>query len=233
MGNLLCIGHRGAAGHVLENTLASMEKAISLGANWIELDVHYVQGRLIVFHDDRLERLSKSTGYVVNQSFETLRSLELLDKRPDNRDRSIPTLEEVFDLVDKRVGINIELKSPGTAEPVVSLVQDYVTDKGWSYDRIIVSSFNHHEILKAKQMLPEINIGAIHACLPISYTRFAEEINAYSVHPYHAIVTEEYVRDARERGLKIFVWTVDHPEDIARIKTMDIDGIITNYPDRI
>lgn len=73
--NLLCIGHRGAMGHAPENTLASINKALELGAPWIEVDVYAIDDQLLVFHDDRLDKKTNGTGYIQEQSFEYLRSL--------------------------------------------------------------------------------------------------------------------------------------------------------------
>ena len=111
---MFCIGHRGARGHAPENTLASVRKAIELGADWIEVDVYGVDGELVVFHDDRLERTTNGEGLLMGQSFDYLRSLDAGDGE------LIPTLAEVFDVAADRVGINVELKGPGTAEPVAA-----------------------------------------------------------------------------------------------------------------
>ena len=74
--DLLCIAHRGAMGHEPENTLASIRKAMELGASCIEIDAYYVDKHLVVFHDDRLERTTNGTGYLCDQSFEELRTLD-------------------------------------------------------------------------------------------------------------------------------------------------------------
>lgn len=116
---LLCIGHRGAKGHEPENTLRSIRKAIELGTPCIEIDVHHVDGHLVVFHDDRLERRTNGIGNLAEQSFEYLRSLDA-----GNGER-IPTLQEVCETIGPGIGLNIELKGPGTATPVA----DYVASR--------------------------------------------------------------------------------------------------------
>ena len=91
---LLCIGHRGAMGHEPENTLRSIRKALVLGAPCVEVDVYSVDGRLVVFHDNRLERITNGVGYVSEQSFDYLRSLKITDGQ------SISTLEEVCEVIN-------------------------------------------------------------------------------------------------------------------------------------
>ena len=117
MKKLICFAHRGASGHEPENTLSAVEKAIELGADWIEVDVYAVKGELIIIHDERLERTTNGTGYVRDTSLAYLRSLDA------GKGQCIPTLREVLDSVDRRAGINVELKGPNTAGLAVSLIE--------------------------------------------------------------------------------------------------------------
>ena len=143
---MLCIGHRGAMGHAPENTLKSVAKALELGAPWVEIDVFYIDGHLVVIHDSRLERTTNGSGHVLDKPFSYLRTLDAGDGE------KIPTLEEVLDLMAARAGINIELKGPGTAEPVVRLLREKLTQNRYE-EKILLSSFDHDEIAKAKQMV--------------------------------------------------------------------------------
>lgn len=106
---MICFGHRGACGHEPENTLRSVRRALELGADGIEVDVHLADGRLVVIHDDTLNRTTNGTGPVAEKSFACLRSLNA------GQGERIPTLEEVFDTVNRRAIVNIELKGLGTA----------------------------------------------------------------------------------------------------------------------
>ncbi len=158
------IGHRGAMGHAPENTLLSIEKAMELGASWIEVDVQAADGRLIVFHDIRLERITNGTGYVSEQRFSYLRSLDA------GAGQIIPTLDEVFERIGQRVGINIELKGPNTAAPVAEQIGRQLS-QGWDRDRILVSSFNHPELMTFKTICPNIDIGPLVAGIPLELCR--------------------------------------------------------------
>jgi glycerophosphoryl diester phosphodiesterase len=225
MAKLICFGHRGAAGHAPENTLPSVKKALELGADWIEIDAYLVEGELIVFHDDRLERTTNGAGYLTEKSLEYLRSLDA------GNGEKIPLLREVFDLVNRRAGINIELKGPETAGPVAKLIENYVKNLGWRYEEILVSSFNHHELRKIKELQPSIRTGALIVALPLDYAAFAEELGAYSVHPGMEFINREFVNDAHRRNLKVFVFTVNHPDDLRKMKALGVDGVFTDYPE--
>ena len=223
---MICIGHRGAMGYEPENTLRSIRKALAFGAPWVEIDVYHVDGHLVVIHDDRLERTTNGSGYVTERSYNYLRSLDA------GKGEAIPTLDEVFDCVGGRAGINIELKGPGTASPVADLVGQRVR-QGWRYDQILVSSFDHRALKMVKSLDPAIRIGALIVGLPLSNAAFAAELGAWSVNPSLEFIDQEFVDDAHARGLKVLVFTVDHPEDIARMAALGVDGVFTNYPDRM
>ncbi|MGA1839326.1 MAG: glycerophosphodiester phosphodiesterase [bacterium] len=223
--DLICIAHRGASGHEPENTLLSIEKALSLGAQWIEIDVYAVENELVVIHDETLERTTNGQGFVVNQSLKYLRSLDA------GKGQRIPLLREVFDLVDKRAGINVELKGRNSASPVSALIDEYIKNHNLTYDSIIVSSFDHDELKKVKALQPEINIGALLSSIPEHFARFAESMGAYSVHISKRSVNKQFVDDAHERGIKVFVFTINSGEDVALIQSLGVDGIFTDYPE--
>jgi glycerophosphoryl diester phosphodiesterase len=224
--NLLCFGHRGAMGHAPENTLLSVERALALGADWVEVDVHWVDDRLVVFHDDRLERTTDGVGYLGEQSFEYLRSLDA------GAGQRIPTLEEVFDTVAGRIGINIELKGPGTAEPVVRLSEERIR-AGWGVERILISSFNHRQLQRVRALNAGLRTGALLVGLPVDNAAFASALGCYSVHLSVEFIDRVFVEDAHDRGLKVFVFTVNAPWDIDRMVELGVDGVFTNYPERV
>jgi glycerophosphoryl diester phosphodiesterase len=221
----VCFAHRGASGFEPENTLLAIEKAISMGAPWIEIDVFAVEDELVVIHDDRLETTTNGTGYVTQQSLAYLRSLDA------GKGQRIPLLREVFDLVDGRVGVNVELKGPETAEPVMKLVDEYNGLPGLDYGQILVSSFNRRELIKARHLTPDIPIGVLVRGIPRDDAAFAEDLGAVSVHAGLSFVHRAFVDDAHRRGLKVFVYTVNHRDDLKRMRAMGVDGVFTNYPD--
>lgn len=225
MSEFIIFGHRGAAGYEPENTLLSIRKALSLGAQWLEVDVYSVMDELLVIHDERLERTTNGEGYVTKCTREYLRSLNA------GKGEKIPFLSEVFDLIGGKAGINVELKGANTAEPTAKLIQHYLTTGKMKADQFLVSSFNHPELAVFKKLMPHINIGALVAHIPLKYARFAEKLGAYSVNASLEFVSKEFVDDAHRRGMKFFVYTVNNPEDVTRVKALDVDGIFSNFPD--
>src|SRR5260370_42289602 len=130
---LFSFGHRGASGHEPENTVRSVRRALELGADGIEVDVYFADGQLVGIHDDTLERTTNGHGRVMEKSFAYLRSLDT------GLGEKIPTLAEIFDAVNRRAVVNVELKGPRTAAPVSVLIEESVNRRGSSYDAFLVS----------------------------------------------------------------------------------------------
>ncbi len=227
MKKFLCFAHRGASGHEPENTLLAVEKAIDLGADWVEVDVYAVDGELIVIHDERLERTTNGSGYVVEKTFRYLRSLDA------GKGQRIPTLRELLDLVNRRIGVNVELKGPDTAALTVSLIDRHIKDRGWDSDQFIVSSFNQRELGKVHRLKPYIRIGVVIGGMHRIYASFTRRHEVYSVHPHMDLVTARFMERAHRRGLKVFVHTVNDPGDITRMEAMGVDGMFTDFPERL
>lgn len=224
---LFCFGHRGARGHEPENTVRSVRRALELGADGIEVDVYFVDGQLVVIHDDTLERTTNGRGRVAGKSFAQLR---LLDAGAGER---IPTLAEIFAAVNRRAIINVELKGPHTAAPVVALIAEHVNWRGWSFDDFLVSSFDHARLREAKRLSADIRIGALVMKAPRGLAKFAETLGAWSLNIDKRHVTPRLVADAHGRGLKVFVFTVNRLAEIARMKKLGVDGVFSDFPDRV
>lgn len=227
MADILRIGHRGAAGHAPENTLASFEKAIELEVDMIELDVQRCKsGELVVFHDYKLKRMAGKRGYVSDLSLAELKKLDI-------QGQQIPTLEEALDLIDGRVQVNVELKGTQTAEQTNEILERYIGMPNWTADHFLVSSFNHYELRHFSELNPEVRTGALVLGILIGYAKFAKAVDAYSVNAGAEFINKRYVDDAHKRGLKIFTWTVNDQDEIDQMKELGVDGIFSNYPERI
>ncbi len=225
---VLKMGHRGANGYEPENTLSSFKKAIELGVDYIELDVQVCKtGEVVVFHDAKVDRITSDKGYVADKTFQELRVLVL------DEGETIPTLEEVLDLVDRKKKINIEIKGEGAAKPVFDILKKYIDIKGWTWDDFIISSFNHYELLDFQKLAPEVRIGAVIAGIPIGLAECAQKVNAYSLHLSKEFVNQKIIDDAHRRGIKVFVYTLNEPSDIEKIKAMGVEGIFSDFPDRL
>lgn len=221
------IGHRGAKGHLTENTLESIALALEMGVDGIEIDVHLTaSGEVVVFHDFTLDRLSNGIGEINAQTYEQLQQLTL------KGGYKIPLLTEVLDLIEGKCSINIELKGLNTAKPTCAIISRYI-DKGWEYSSILVSSFQENELLEVKKINGNILIAVLSKASVAEAIEWGKILNATAIHPSIGIITRQSVIDAHEQGFNVNVWTVNEPEDIARMIEFGVDGIISDFPDRL
>ena len=222
---MICIGHRGACGHEPENTLRSVRRALELGAQGIEVDVYFVDGELVVFHDAKLDRTTNGKGALSRKSFEFLRTLDA------GQGECIPTLREVFEEVGQRAFINVELKGTRTAKPVSALVHEYVTRHHWRYEDFMVSAFNRSELRAVTD--PQIPIALLLTKPTRLYGLSAQRVRASAVNPAARFVTKKFVENAHKRGLRVFPYTVNTPAEIARLRHLGVDGVFTDFPERV
>jgi glycerophosphoryl diester phosphodiesterase len=220
--------HRGASGHAPENTRAAFEAALALGADGIECDIRESRdGALLVFHDATLKRVTGRRDRVDRLSLAQLRQVDV-GAAFSGPFSTIPTPAEVIARLPAPFRINLEIKAPA-AEKVVRLIQETQI-----LDRVLVSSFDH-------PLLEQIR--NLHATLPIgvlmhreSWRRvmgIASRLNAVSLHVPRGRVTPRWVAVAHAAGYQVHVYTVDEPDQMGVIMRMGVDGIFTNYPDRL
>ena len=222
------IGHRGACGHAPENTLASMRKALELGVHGFEFDIQLSKdGQPVVIHDETLERTTDGKGLV--QDF-TLAELQELDAGDGEK---IPSLRNVIDMVDKRCRLFIELKAEDSTKPVADLLAHCVQQLGWSYEQFFVCSFDHLQIAHIRALNPDIRTCALLVGIPVSLAAIAAEAGAWALNPAILHTSQALVDDAHKRGLKVMGWTANSPAHIARGRALKLDGIISDFPDRI
>ena len=217
------IGHRGAAGHAPENTLAALELAIEYGVDMVEFDVRRsADGALVLLHDDSVDRTTNGEGSIEELSRSVLRELDA------GGGERIPLLEEALACLSGRAGVMIELKVRGIAADVCALVKaaDF-------QGNVIYASFFHEELLLVRRLIGDAFTLALIEDVPIPYTAFATAAQATHVGLALDAVTPSLVKAFQEQGFKVFVYTVDEPEDIGRMKQLGVDGIISNFPDRI
>lgn len=222
MAQAIKVGHRGAAGYEPENTLASFQKAIDLGADMIELDVRLCKtGELVVMHDDAVDRTTKGHGKVEDMTLTELKSL------------GVPTLTEVLDFTDKKIKINIELKGKNTAMPVRAVIEQYV-EKGWQYDDFLVSSFHHDELWKMRLTEWYVKLGVLSNVVPpIEFFSFVKAIGAYSVNVPVDRVDKKFAEKAHKNNLKVFVFAANSDGEIQKAREIGADYICSNFPDKI
>ncbi|AFT67385.1 glycerophosphodiester phosphodiesterase family protein [Cycloclasticus sp. P1] len=221
---MLMIGHRGAMGCAPENTLLSIHKAIELGADWVEIDVHCVADKLLVIHDETVDRTTNGRGKLIDYSFEELRALDAgLGQR-------IPTLQEVLEVTVGKVGLNIELKGLGTGKVLTSLLRN--TPETYK-NKMLVSSFLMPELEQVVRLNQHVKIGVLAGNNINESIAWATKLKAFSIHLRLQKVTPKWVDRAHDLGLKVYVYTVNKVVQIRRMKELGVDGVFSDYPNRL
>ncbi|HJV46841.1 MAG TPA: glycerophosphodiester phosphodiesterase [Bacillota bacterium] len=228
----LNIAHRGASAYAPENTMPAFQLAAEIGCDGLEFDVQLtMDGLPIVIHDEQLDRLAGVCALVSDLTWAQVQSLDV-GKRMGGKwtETKIPTLEEVLS-VYSHLYLNVELKfSPhmGIEEKVVELINKYCS-KG----SVIVSSFYHPYLRKVKELDSHLQTGLLYTQEPIDILDYARQIGVNAVHPEYTSLTRDRVVAFHQAGLAVNTWTVNQPEDIERCMEIGVNGIITNYPNRV
>ncbi|MGY8945856.1 MAG: glycerophosphodiester phosphodiesterase [Flavobacteriales bacterium] len=223
--NILNIGHRGAKGHIAENTLASIKKAIDLGADGVEIDVFKcLSGEIVVFHDRGLNKLTDGTGFIEEKTLKELKTLKVLGTQ-----EQIPTLLEVIELINEDFFLNIELKGRNTAEGSLELVKTHIINK----NNILFSSFNWDELRDLRDLDSQIKIALITKEDPILAITPALNLNAVAINPSYKSLNKKNTSEIYKTGLKIYTWTVNNKAQIKRMKGLGVHGIMTDFPEKI
>ncbi|MCL1142235.1 glycerophosphodiester phosphodiesterase [Shewanella gaetbuli] len=222
---MLIFAHRGASGYQPENTLIAMQAALDMNVQAIELDVHNVEGQLVVFHDRRLEGKSNGKGLIRQLSFSDLPKLSV-------KQQPIPTLWQVLELINGRCMVNIELKGDDTASALINLYPKIFTQLKFTHQQILISSFNHPYLAQIKQTCADAYVAPLLGGIPLDLAKCVTDLNAYSVHLDLSFVSKALIDDAHQRGAKVYVYTVDNADDIRALQSIGVDGVFSNYPDK-
>ena len=218
---MILTGHRGAAELEPENTRLSIQKAIDLSVDQVEIDVHLTRDQhLVVIHDATVDRTTDGQGAVADF---TLVEIKQLDAGKGER---IPTLQEVIDLVRGKVVLQIELKGPDTAEPVVRAVE-----RNSMESEVLLTSFVHERLREARQLNPSLALGALWSNPPDDACKQAIDMGAEAIHIQHQNIDAQLVQKAHAHGLKIRAWNPDTVEEIQRAIDLGVDAIGSNRPD--
>lgn len=228
MNQFLAIGHRGAKGYVMENTIASIEYALNLGVNAIEIDVYRcASGELVVFHDETLERVSPRMNRIEDLTLSEIQLILL------HGGYSIPTLQEVIEFLNDRVVLNIELKGKNTAEDTFECVSMHIENKILSKSKLIISSFHDEELKKYRELDLEVKIGVLTRNNIEADIQLAKELNAYSIHPYFEQLDKQLLDRLHSMNFRVIPFTVNEHKLIEDFMTIGVDGIFCDYPDRL
>ena len=230
--------HRGASAYAPENTMASFEKAVKMHADGIELDIQQTRdNRIVVIHDETLERTSTGKGWVKDHTLPELRAFNYnyAKKFPDAARADIPLMEEVFELIaPTALTINIELKTGVVFYPDLEGKILKMTERYGMENRVIYSSFNHYTIQKIHLMDPQAKVGLLYSDGYIDMPSYGRQLGADALHPaIYNLQYPDYMKKCREYGLDVNTWTINKKEYMQLCVQMGVHAIITNYPDRV
>ena len=235
MADFIKIAHRGSSGSYPENTRLAFEKAIEAGADMIEMDCRLSKdGHVVVIHDDRLDRTARAKGFVKGK---TLRQLKKLDVgawlKKSFKGERIQTLEEILEIVSGKVEINLEIKSVLRGPLGIELKVLFIVSHFDYLERAIFSSFDYQSLRRLRELAPDVRIGVLYgAGIKDNPFQAAREMNAYSLHIQREFATPHFLEEARELGLKSFVWTVNEAKEMEKFLSLGVDGIISDFPEK-
>ncbi|HLT39191.1 MAG TPA: glycerophosphodiester phosphodiesterase [Enhygromyxa sp.] len=247
---IACFAHRGGAALWPENTLESFRGGLAAGCGWIETDVHMTRdGEIVTFHDHQLSRTTNGRGRVWELTLAELRRLDAGHNfTADGRSYpfrgqgiTIPTLAEVFEL-DPAVRVNVEIKQ--VQPSMTAALWRFIEDRGL-HDRILVAS-EHVELVREFRNLARGTVATsagkrevfmfwlaaragLADRLPIEYDALQVPIGFHGLE----VVTPAFVEAAHRRGLMVHVWTIDSVAQMRWLIDLGVDGIMTDYPDRL
>lgn len=217
-------------GHALENTIESVKKAIELNVDGIEIDVFKSKtGELVVYHDSFLSRLSNSNAFIEQISLDSIKKIKLLGGQ------SIPTLNEVIEIIPENIFLNIELKGKNTALETNKIIIEHISKFNLPPSKFMISSFRWDELIKFRNANKDVPIAIlVDSLFKIDNAiNLAKEINAVAINPNKKFMTKEIVKKIQSFNIKVYPYTINDPLNIKRMKSMGVDAIITDYPERI
>lgn len=231
----LRIAHRGASGSAPEHTRAAFRRAVELGVDMIELDVQLTRDeQLVVMHDLDLRRTTSGTGIVREHDLADIRGLDAgAWFGPDFVAEHPVSLNEVIELVGSRARLNVEIKAqqgdwPILATRLISLLRDHGLMRS-----AIVSCFEPGALVALRERSDDIQLGLLWQRPDTAEAwEWAATLRTVSIHPHWMLTSPDVVRTAHARGLAVLTWTVNDVDTMRALVLHEIDGIISDFPER-
>ncbi|MCZ6471296.1 MAG: glycerophosphodiester phosphodiesterase [Gammaproteobacteria bacterium] len=226
MHNFYLIGHRGAAGEKFENSMSGFEHALTLDIDAIELDIHQHAGELWVIHDQELDRLTDATGKF--QALDDPSTLRLKNGEP------IPRLREVLDLLWGKIPLNIEIKSFNTGPMLLQLLEQYApVEQASEFPWILISSFDHRQILALRQASCPWSLALASRGIPVDVKHLIETVGPFSWSMDREYLDYDFIKQVQQQGVQVMIFTVNETSQALELKNAGIDGIFTDYPSKL
>ena len=228
MSKPMCIAHRGGPlmndQPLPENSLAAISRALDAGVVALEIDIYQVEGELLVTHDRRLGRVVSGEGIITELPLAYLREQKLANGEP------LPTLNDVLALVKDRALLNIEIKGANCVPTLHQQLTAFVHEHQLSFEHCLISSFDHQQLFLAMETMPQVKRGVLIEGIPLDYAQCCEPLKAYAFNTHLSFITPELFADAKKRGLKNWVYTVNHEEDWRWLESLKVDAMFTDKP---
>lgn len=247
----LVIAHQGGEGLWPSNTMVAFEHAVAMGVDMLEMDLHVTSdGALVVMHDETVDRTTNGTGRLEDMTLAEVKALDAGYRWTDDDGQTYPyrgqgitvaTVEELFQAFpDMPMTIEIKLvERIPVAEPFCELIRKYNMQ-----DKVLVASFHQDAMDAFRAVCPEvatsitqnevINFFVRHKLgLAASYSPPGPAVQVPETRSGLRVITEGFVESAHQRGMDVHAWTINEPEDMQRMIDLGVDGIITDYPDRL
>jgi glycerophosphoryl diester phosphodiesterase len=247
---ILAMAHRGGMGLWPPNTLYAFERASALGVDALEMDIHATKdGVIVVRHDPTVDQTTDGTGYIQNLTLAELKRLDAGYNWTSDGGLSypfrglgitVPTLEEVISaLPNMRLNIDIKPEDPAAVAPFCQILRRYSKLNG-----VMVGSFHNHQLRRFRELCPEVATAAGVSETELFYGLtlmslsgiFQPRANAFQIPEYQGslhVVTERFVKNAHAHNMEVHVWTVNEVDDMRRLLDWGVDGLISDYPDRL
>lgn len=232
------LAHRGASRYAPENTMAAFEKAKALGITWVEFDVMLSQDdKVVVIHDETLDRTTDSSGYVCDFPYSYLETLDAGSWfHPNFSGQKIPLLSEVVLYLHKnRMAANVEVKSmPGKEELAVKKVMEVIQEY-WTKEMTppLLSSFSINILQILRRDYSDYPLGLLmHEWMP-EWRKISDELKCVSVHLNVEIINQERILDVKSTGRQVLSYTVNEPARAKELFRWGVDAIYSDCPDLI
>lgn len=232
----MIIGHRGAKALAPENTLAGIKKVMDFNVKWVEVDIQLSQDQIpVVFHDETLERCTNGSGLLAENSLSDLKKLDVSHPfSSEFKGETIPTLEELLVMCEvNNIGINLEIKIHHDQQmlPLVKKIVEVILRLNFPLEQLIISSFSIAAVAEIKKQLPHVRRGLIMDKKSENLPKAVSELELYSLHIDHQLLTETFTKSLKDLGIVLIVWTVNLKNDLDKYAKWGVDHIITDHPD--
>ncbi len=230
------IAHRGFSSLYPENTMLAFRQALEVGATGLECDIQLSRdGQPVIFHDENLYRIIGQRGLIKDFSWSELAEMDAGRHRGEEfRGELIPSLSDLLNLAqDREILLNLELKNGVIPYPNLEKIVARMVEEFGLTQQVIISSFNHPSLLTVKELNPGIKTALLYFARLYRPWNYATQLQVDGLHPFWMGVDQPLIKGAHRQGLFVNTFTVNSPEDMRRFLKFGVDGIVTDFPDRL